>query len=144
KSNLFSGLNNVAEYGLLEERFTEYYGFTQEEVDELLVKVPAIINKDSGNMDLLEKAFLNDEVQEQIQQLVRGKSIVSPIEKEISFSDFEQPEILFSLLLFSGYLSPMTKSSLQTDAYELAVPNREVQKVREFVKQLKELLLEGG
>ncbi|CAG8708772.1 17058_t:CDS:2, partial [Racocetra fulgida] len=45
KVSLFSGLNNVAEYSLLDERFTEYYGFTQEEVNELLTKLPLIIDK---------------------------------------------------------------------------------------------------
>ena len=55
---------------------------------------------ESGNIDLLEKALLNDEIQEQIQQLVNGEIIVSPIEEQISFGDFEQPETLFSLLTF--------------------------------------------
>src|SRR6185369_13038223 len=40
KSNLFSGLNNLKEYNLLDERFTEFYGFTQKEVNELLTKIP--------------------------------------------------------------------------------------------------------
>jgi len=44
--------------------------------------------------------LLNDEIQEQIQQLVNGEIIVSPIEEQISFGDFEQPETLFSLLTF--------------------------------------------
>ena len=40
KAELFSGLNNVSEYSLLDENFAKYYGFTQAEVDELLTKVP--------------------------------------------------------------------------------------------------------
>ncbi len=35
KANLFSDLNNIKEYPLLDERFSKFYGFTQEEVDEL-------------------------------------------------------------------------------------------------------------
>jgi len=44
KVSLFSDVNNVTEYNLLGDRFTEYYGFTQDEVDELLAKVPTITN----------------------------------------------------------------------------------------------------
>ncbi|WP_425362809.1 AAA family ATPase [Candidatus Tisiphia endosymbiont of Hybos culiciformis] len=40
KANLFSDLNNVREYTLLDEKFAKFYGFTQVEVDELLTKVP--------------------------------------------------------------------------------------------------------
>ncbi|BFD46170.1 MAG: AAA family ATPase [Rickettsia endosymbiont of Sergentomyia squamirostris] len=40
KAELFSGLNNVREYSLLDKRFAMSYGFTQIEVDELLTKVP--------------------------------------------------------------------------------------------------------
>ncbi|WP_341749173.1 AAA family ATPase [Candidatus Tisiphia endosymbiont of Sialis lutaria] len=40
KANLFSDLNNVREYTLLDEKFAKFYGFTQSEVDELLTKVP--------------------------------------------------------------------------------------------------------
>ncbi|WP_341764055.1 AAA family ATPase [Candidatus Tisiphia endosymbiont of Beris chalybata] len=40
KANLFSDLNNVSEYTLLDDDFSKFYGFTQTEVDELLTKVP--------------------------------------------------------------------------------------------------------
>ena len=39
KANLFSDLNNVTEYTLLDREFTKSYGFTQEEVDILLQQV---------------------------------------------------------------------------------------------------------
>ncbi|MEL6152816.1 MAG: AAA family ATPase [Bacteroidota bacterium] len=40
KANLFSDLNNVREYTLLDKRFAASYGFTQAEVDKLLEKAP--------------------------------------------------------------------------------------------------------
>ena len=36
KANLFSGLNNVREYGVLDSKFARHYGFTEEEVSTLL------------------------------------------------------------------------------------------------------------
>ncbi|ROT47414.1 AAA family ATPase [Candidatus Cardinium hertigii] len=40
KANIFSDLNNVREYTLLDKKFTQFYGFTQAEVDKLLTQVP--------------------------------------------------------------------------------------------------------
>ncbi|WP_375331231.1 AAA family ATPase [Candidatus Tisiphia endosymbiont of Oplodontha viridula] len=44
KANLFSDLNNVTEYTLLDKKFAKFYGFTQAEVDELLTVVPTKTN----------------------------------------------------------------------------------------------------
>ena len=38
QANLFSALNNVKEYGVLNKRFASYYGFEQHEVDALCEK----------------------------------------------------------------------------------------------------------
>src|SRR6185312_15836408 len=43
KADLFTGLNNISEYSLLDKRFSESYGFNQEEVDELLNKLPNVV-----------------------------------------------------------------------------------------------------
>ena len=44
KANLFSGINNVSENTLLDKKFIKSYGFTQEEVDELVTQVPTETN----------------------------------------------------------------------------------------------------
>jgi hypothetical protein len=148
---------------LLDNDFSKFYGFTQEEVDELLIVVPTETNPeeiknwyngytfggeiiynpwsimqclahkgkldhywlDSGGTSLVDKALLSDEMQEDLQSLAAGKSITSPITKQISFADIDRPVGLFSLLLFSGYLNPITKM-LEENIYELSVPNKEV------------------
>ncbi|MCC8483107.1 MAG: AAA family ATPase [Rickettsia endosymbiont of Labidopullus appendiculatus] len=80
---------------------------------------------DSGGTDLIDHVLLSDEMQTDIQALVAGKTITSSITKHINFADIRQPEGLFSLLLFSGYLNPAAKMSEQ-DIYELSIPNYEV------------------
>ncbi len=168
KANLFSDLNNVSEYTLLDKKFAKFYGFTQAEVDELLTKVPTETDSDqikgwyngynfggeviynpwsimqclsndgkldhywldSGGTGLIDKTLLSDEMQEDLQNLAAGKSIISPITKQISFSDINTRSGLFSLLLFSGYLNP-TAIEPAKDIYELSVPNKEVEYIYE-------------
>ncbi|WP_425361070.1 AAA family ATPase [Candidatus Tisiphia endosymbiont of Stenodema calcarata] len=168
KAELFSGLNNVKEYSLLDKKFASSYGFTQTEVDELLTKVPlttspaeikdwyngynfgeeVIYNPwsimmclssegkldhywlDSGGTGWIDHILLSDEMQQDIQLLAAGKPIISSITKHISFMDIGQPEGLFSLLLFSGYLNPHAKMP-ERDIYELSIPNYEVKYIYE-------------
>ncbi|WP_425360140.1 MULTISPECIES: AAA family ATPase [unclassified Candidatus Tisiphia] len=80
---------------------------------------------DSGGTDWIDHILLSDEMQQNIQALVAGKTITSSITKHINFADINKPEGLFSLLLFSGYLNPAAKMSEQ-DIYELSIPNYEV------------------
>lgn len=49
KANIFSGLNNLSEYTLLDSRFSEYYGFTEQEVSELLAKANISNQQDIKN-----------------------------------------------------------------------------------------------
>ncbi|WP_425360528.1 MULTISPECIES: AAA family ATPase [unclassified Candidatus Tisiphia] len=168
KANLLSDLNNLTECSLLDENFTDIYGFTQAEVDELLSIVPTKTNReeiknwyngynfggeiiynpwsimrclaqkgkldhywiDSGGTDWIDHILLSDEMQQDIQALAAGKTITSSITKHISFADINQPEGLFSLLLFSGYLNPATKIP-ERDIYDLSVPNYEVKYIYE-------------
>ncbi|HJD63960.1 MAG TPA: PD-(D/E)XK nuclease domain-containing protein, partial [Rickettsia endosymbiont of Sericostoma sp.] len=83
---------------------------------------------DSGGTGLVDKALLSDEIQQDIQLLASGKNIISPITRQISFSDINTRSGLFSLLLFSGYLNPMVIES-EEDIYQLSAPNKEVKHI---------------
>ncbi|MCC8416267.1 MAG: AAA family ATPase [Rickettsia endosymbiont of Gnoriste bilineata] len=83
---------------------------------------------DSGGTGLVDKALLSDEIQQDIQLLASGKNIISPITRQIIFSDINTRSGLFSLLLFSGYLNPMVIES-DEDIYELSAPNKEAKHI---------------
>ncbi|MCC8483909.1 MAG: AAA family ATPase, partial [Rickettsia endosymbiont of Labidopullus appendiculatus] len=85
---------------------------------------------DSGGTQLVDKALLSDEMQEDLRNLVTNKTITLPIMKQISFSDINKPVGLFSLLLFSGYLNPTAKNP-EKNIYELSVPNEEIKYIYE-------------
>ena len=163
KANLFSDLNNVREYTLLDKRFAPSYGFTQPEVDELLDKVSLITDReeiqnwyngytfggeviynpwsimcclssngeldhywlDSGGTALVDEVLLSDEIQQNLQTLIAGGSLVYPIVKQIRFEDIGKPTALYSLLLFSGYLNPQVVDA-ENYLYALSIPNYEV------------------
>ncbi|MCO6487102.1 MAG: AAA family ATPase [Phaeodactylibacter sp.] len=60
-----------------------------------------------------------------IEQLIKGETITKNIEENIVFSDFaEDWELLWSLLAFSGYLTPV--KWFKKKEYELKIPNYEV------------------
>ncbi|MEO1301397.1 MAG: AAA family ATPase, partial [Bacteroidota bacterium] len=170
KADLFSSLNNVREYTLLDEEYTTCYGFTQEEVNELFNQVPTttspkVIRKwyngykfgkeilynpwsimcclsckgkldhywmDSGGTQLIDSVLLSDKLQQDLQSLVSGQNISSRIKKQISFADIHTHVGLYSLLLFSGYLSPERSWGPEgRKKYELAIPNDEVRQIYE-------------
>ena len=85
---------------------------------------------DSGGTSLIDVAFVSDEIQQDLQTLAEGKSILARIRRQVSFEDLESPVGLFSLLLFTGYLNPVAVSEAD-DLYELSIPNYEVKKIYE-------------
>jgi hypothetical protein len=169
KVKLLSSLNNVIEYSLLNKRFTEHYGFTQAEVDELLNKVPTITDPqliknwyngytygeetvynpwsimcclaeggvvdnywiDSGGTGLINKALISDKVQVDLQMLLKGQSIIKSLYRHIALDQIEEDrDILYSLLVFAGYLNPKpANSDPEEPLYELTIPNQEIKQI---------------
>lgn len=163
KANIFSDLNNVTEYTLLDKRFSTSYGFTQTEVSTLLSKVAtettaeqiqrwyngytfgeAVIYNpwsimsclarggeldhywiDSGGTSLVDTVLIDDSIQEDLQRLTQGKSLERIVDKKIMFDKLDTPDGIWSLLLFSGYLTPQAIDATRR-LYKLSVPNYEV------------------
>lgn len=85
---------------------------------------------DSGNTRLIDDLLIDDEVQIDLQKLVKGEAIRCAITTQLSFEDIDTPEGLYSLLLFSGYLNPKRLLNPGLKAvYELTIPNEEVRQI---------------
>lgn len=173
KANIFSGLNNPTEVTVLDEEFSSYYGFTEEETNELFQKtgIPksAEIKKwyngywiaketiynpwsimqcidhkgliDSYWVDTSNPAMIRDLLinktpyayKQIVRNLLKEKETVldTDLKKHVSLDDINtQPQILWSLLLHTGYLTLATPE----DKRHVRLPNQEIrQLLQEYI-----------
>ena len=167
KNELLSGLNNLVIYSLFDNEYSQYFGFTEEEVAELTTRVglshsleevrqfyngyligDTVIYNPWSLMNylykkqlspywvltsgdhLLKKLFLgaNAETKDQMSQLMQGKVITGSISMKTSYEDLmESPHALWTLLLFSGYLTAVSnKQKMNHFVCQLKIPNEEI------------------
>jgi hypothetical protein len=86
---------------------------------------------DSGGTSLIDHALVSDDIQDYLRTLVAGDSITTPVSKQVSFDDLKNPKGLFSLLLFAGYLNPVSVVNSEKNVYQLSIPNYEVKQIYE-------------
>lgn len=167
KESIFSGLNNISTYSLLNKGFQDKFGFLGSEVRALLKqyelkdKLDEIRSWYNGYqigtetevynpwsvlkcieaegklspywVNTSENAIMTrlitrgaDTIKKDVEELVRGGVIKKKIEEDIAFTELElRPHVIWSLLLFSGYLTvlgPVEDGS----TYRLRIPNEEV------------------
>jgi hypothetical protein len=169
KESIFSDLNNLDVFSLLDLEFQDYFGFTEEEIEQLatdfeLMESLAILKKwyngylfgnqviynpwsvlsfitrkqkfprpywiNTGSDSLLRDIITRTEpdFQEQIETLLAGGTITSPLNENIVLRDLDYSESnIWSLLVFSGYLKPVSMTLKEEEPiYEIAIPNLEV------------------
>lgn len=169
KESVFSGLNNLDVYTILEEPFSTAFGFTETETRGLLeclemtdrtaeiakwyngylfgetvvynpwsllnflnrrdvepFPTPYWVNTaDTGLVDRLATRG-GRELRREIGTLLDGGTIDKPITDAIVLRDLERgDELLWSFLLFSGYLKSVERTG--TETRRLQIPNREVE-----------------
>jgi len=74
---------------------------------------------------IIKERITESNVKEQIQELITGKTIIKTIRENFVFPDFEtKTELLWSLLIYSGFLTKVKEVSL--NRYELKIPNYEL------------------
>ncbi|MCT4593499.1 MAG: ATP-binding protein [Anaeromicrobium sp.] len=169
KESIFSGLNNLQVSTVIDYFFEDSFGFTEEEVKEILKYynleydinevrgwyngyifgnkviynpwsilsfvekykrgfVPYWVNTSSNDIieDLISKGDAN--LKMSLEDLIQSKTVTKPIREDISLREInENPNNIWSFLLFSGYLKVVNRVQ---DEYglscELKVPNIEV------------------
>ena len=172
KESIFTGLNNFTSYSILNNIGNEYFGFTENEVLQLLkdynltdyideVKewydgylfgnieiynpwstLMYVKNKiqdqssspisfwanTSGN-DLVVNYIQNgsDELHEEFEQLIQGKSLTKYIKPELTYREMDNINNIYSFLLLTGYLK--IKEDLGENQYKLIIPNKEVYEI---------------
>lgn len=168
KESLFSGINNLKTYTILDSRFNQYFGWTEQEVQKTLADYnlehahvntkhwydgytagdeqhiynpwsilsfvfdegkslePYWVN--TGNPTLLKTilAKSDDNTKKDLEKLLNHETIEHTIDKNLTLQDFERGDSLWTLLLFSGYLTALPTPALVKDTFPLKIPNTEV------------------
>ena len=169
QNTMLSGLNNLKIYTVMDSKYNQYFGFTEEEVCALLkhknITVPLenvrnyyngyiiggltlynpwslinfLDNKVLGpywlltsNDKLLKTILINstDVAKSQISNLIQNKTIEGEINVSLRYEDLmKNPDTLWSLLLFCGYLKVEHSELSQTGGAQicqLKIPNQEI------------------
>jgi len=168
KEGIFSGLNNLDVYSITHNKFQDKFGFTQNEVKQLLndQNLPGklseiqewyngylfgettIYNPWSLNMYAKERGILlsywantsdnqlikrlliytSEDVKKDLEALLNGQTIKTEIDEAVIFPGIERnPIALWSLLLFTGYLTYTKKEILRSELIcVLTIPNLEI------------------
>lgn len=169
KESVFSGLNNLGTYTLLDRDFNTAFGFTEAEVTDLLhehdmddrnADVSAWYNGylfggaviynpwsvlqyvqrrpvypspywvNTADSEMIERLATRGGriIREEIGQLLEGDPITKPVYDAVVMGDLEsRDDLLWSFLLFSGYLKPVEQLDFET--WKLQIPNREIRVV---------------
>jgi len=171
KESIFSGLNNLGVFTILNRPFSDKFGLTEDEVTQAFSDYKLESKRSSAGewyngyrfgqttiynpwsilnfMDnpeeglipywvntadnaLIEKLVTKNstELKEELMNLLEGKTLEKEIMENIVYEDVEKiDEVLWSFLLFSGYLKHTSQRKINQDLITLctlAVPNKEV------------------
>lgn len=85
----------------------------------------------SGN-DIVYNYIQNGDgtMKQEFEILIQGKSIKKDILEELTYREMDNPNNIYSFMLFTGYLK--IKKQLSSKVYELVIPNKEVYDIFEI------------
>jgi hypothetical protein len=168
KESIFTGLNNVGVYTVLDNQFSDKFGFTESETKQIISDFNVSIEYEqvkkwydgykfgntfdiynpwsilnfalgyesgfkafwvnTSSYELIKERLKERDAnytREQLLKLINNESIEKMIDENFVFPDLDtDKELLWTLLLFSGYLTSINKTGRKS--YELAIPNYEI------------------
>jgi len=171
KESIFTGLNNVTVHTIFDDEFSDKFGFTDKEVNQILMDFGvttefqeikkwyngynigsnydiynpwSILNfalsfkngfktywANTSSHEILKEQLEDKketEIRDEILQLINNETIEKDIDENFVFNDLEKnKELIWSLLTFSGYLTPVKKNGRKT--YVLKIPNYEIKTI---------------
>ena len=174
KESIFSGLNNLGCYTVLDEKFCDKFGLLEDEVSSLLqehgvshqmaeirtwyngyrIGTSSLYNPWSileciqrngelrpywvgtSDNELIKRLLIQGtpSMKQDMEKLLLGEPITKPIDEGTSLKDLHNnPDAVFGLFLFSGYLTLKSKPVYKNKALqcEITIPNKEIQDLYE-------------
>ena len=152
KESIFTGLNNFNVFSITSVQFDEFFGFTDDEVAEMLKYFglsdyhetirewydgPDAIPEDfwsntsSNNIvsRFIDKA--NKQTRDEIENLISGETVIKEIKQELTYNELDKSiENLWSILFTTGYLTQ--RERIDSRKLRLAIPNREIKELFEL------------
>ena len=172
RESIFSGLNNLAVCSVLEPAFSTSFGFTEDEVVDLLARAgrtealptvqrwyngyifgghviynpwsvlsflqwggapkPYWVSTSSNDLIRMVLERHAGRLQPELEALLAGEGIERMLDENVVLDELDQhDDVLWSLLVFSGYLKAEQRPSApdQPPGYHLTIPNHEVRQV---------------
>lgn len=145
KESIFTGLNNLKILSITTVRFDEYFGFTDEEVKQMLEYYGLEKKYETvrdwydgyrfGNISVYCSWDVTDSglTKSEIEALVAGENVAKEIHEELTYNRlYDSIDHIWSVLFMTGYLTYSGKPEGKT--YLLKIPNMEIRNI--FLEQI--------
>ena len=173
KESLFTGLNNLRINSILTKDYSEYFGFTEQEIADLTTYYDldgnllvikewydgyrfgdteiynpwSVLNymqdarasadtfpmpywSNTSSNEIIRQLITesDEDTRDVVEGLVNGGSVTAPIHEDMVYADIDvNQESIWSFLLFTGYLKPISSHQIGNFiSYDLVIPNREI------------------
>ena len=134
KESIFTGLNNFNVFSITSVQFDEFFGFTDDEVAEMLKyfglsDYHETIREWYDGYQFGKKA--NKQTRDEIENLISGETVIKEIKQELTYNELDKSiENLWSILFTTGYLTQ--RERIDSRKLRLAIPNREIKELFEL------------